>query len=140
MALPLLAAIVIVGIAAVVLAVHFTGGSRKAQIASDDEARRIFRLDYPDVLTADVAVTKDGQSAFLALPGGDMGVVHVHGDGYLTRRFSRTDVGGAALKEPATVWLRFRDFTWTGGNFTFAETTSARWVAAALDPAIKGSA
>lgn len=134
MSLPILAAIVVVGIAATVLAVHFTGGGKKAAIDGDDEARRIFRTDHPDTLAGDVAVTKDGQSAFLALPGGGMGVVHVLGDGYLTRMFNRGDVGRAALIEPSTVSLRFRDFTWAGGNFTFVDATSARWVADALDP------
>ncbi len=57
------------------------------------------------------------------------------GDGYFTRIFSRADVGRAAFNEPSTVTVRFRDFTLTGGNFTFADATTARWVATALQPA-----
>lgn len=137
MGLPLLVAIVVVGIAATVLAVHFTGGSKRAALRGDDHAREVFKAEHPDLLTGTVAVTQDGQSAFLALPGDGIGVVHVLGDGYLTRVFSHKDVGRAAFAEPATVTIRFRDFTWTGGNFTFADATSARWVAAALAPAGK---
>jgi hypothetical protein len=137
MGLPLLVAIVIVGIAATVLAVHFTGGSKRAAIAGEDHAREIFKAEHPELLTGTVAVTKDGQSAFMALPGDDIGVVHVLGDGFLTRIFSRKDVGRVDFKEPATVSIRFRDFTWTGGNFTFADAVAARWVAGALAPAGK---
>lgn len=137
MGLLLLVAIVIVGIAATVLAVHFTGGSKRAAIAGEDHARDIFKVEHPDLLTGTVAVTKDGQSAFLALPGDGIGVAHVLGDGFLTRTFSRKDVGRAAFIEPATVSIRFRDFTWTGGNFTFADGTSAKWVADAVAPAGK---
>jgi hypothetical protein len=135
MGLPLLVAIVVVGITMTVLAVHFTGGSKRAALAGEDHAREIFRAEHPDLLTGTVAVTKDGQSAFLALPGDAIGVVHVLGDGYLTRIFSRKDVGRAAFAEPATVSIRFRDFTWTGGHFTFADATAAKWLAAALAPA-----
>jgi hypothetical protein len=137
MGLPLLVAIVVVGIAATVIAVHLTGGSRRAAVRGEDHARDIFKAEHPDLLTGTVAVTKDGQSAFLALPGDAIGVVHVLGDGYLTRIFSRKDVGRAAFAEPATVTIRFRDFTWTGGNFTFADATAAKWVAATLAPAAK---
>ncbi len=139
MGLPILVAIVVIGITATVLAVHFTGGGKRARIADEEAARAIFRTDHPDILLGDVALTRDAQSAFLALPGDGIGVVHVLGDGYLTRVFSRKDVGRAAFNEPATVSLRFRDFTWTGGNFTFADATTARWVAAALEPAGKSA-
>jgi hypothetical protein len=137
MSLPLLVVIVVVGITATVLAVHFTGGSRRAAVRGEDHARDIFKAEHPDILTGTVAVTKDGQSAFLALPGDTMGVVHVLGDGYLTRVFSRKDVGHAAFTEPATVTIRFRDFTWTGGHFTFSDAIAAKWVADALAPAGK---
>jgi len=137
MGLPLLVAIVVVGIAATVLAVHFTGGSRRAAIAGEDHARDVFKAEHPDLLTGTVAVTKDGQSAFLALSGDNVGVVHVLGDGFLTRIFSRKDVGRADFTEPATVSIRFRDFTWTGGNFTFADAVAARWVVDALAPHAK---
>lgn len=134
MGLLLLVAIVVVGIAATVLVVHFTGGSKRAAIAGEDHARDIFKAEHPDLLAGNVAVTKDGQSAFLALPGDNLGVVHVLGDGFFTRIFSRKDVGRAAFAEPATVSVRFRDFSWTGGNFTFDDATTARWVAAAVAP------
>ena len=63
-----------------------------------------------------------------------MGVVHVLGDGFLTRVFSRADVARVAFSEPASVAVRFRDFTWTGGRFAFADATSARWLLARLSP------
>ncbi|MGE0499602.1 MAG: hypothetical protein AB7I79_10115 [Rhizobiaceae bacterium] len=132
MGLPLLIVLVIVGVGATVLAVHLTGGSRRAEIADEQAAREAFNVEHPDILASDVALTKDRQSAFLALPGDALGVVHVLGDGYLTRVFGPNDVARAAFSDPATVNIRFRDFTWTGGSFTFAEAASAKWLHAAL--------
>lgn len=132
MSLPLLAAIVVLGIAATVLAVHLTGGSRKAEISDEEAARHAFGVEHPDLVAGSIAMTKDRQSAFLALPGDAIGVVHVLGDGFLTRIFSRRDIGRVSFSEPSTVVIRFRDFTWTGGSFTFADATSARWLFSAL--------
>jgi hypothetical protein len=132
--LPLLVAIVVIGISLTVAAVHFTGGSKVASIDDEAEARGIFARDFPDERPHSVQITGDRQSAFLALPGGRTGIVHSFGDGYFTRIATPTDVAALALRDPATVSLRFRDFTWTGGHFAFADTAAAAAVAQALDP------
>jgi hypothetical protein len=132
--LPILVALVVIGVGATVLAVHLTGGSRRVEIADEQAARDAFNIEHPDLLIGDVALTSDRQSAFLALPGDSVGAVHVLGDSFLTRVFSPRDVARVAFREPATVNIRFRDFTWTGGNFTFTEATNARWLHAALSP------
>ncbi|BCH25220.1 hypothetical protein MesoLjLc_49950 [Mesorhizobium sp. L-8-10] len=135
MTLPVLIAIVVVGIALVVVAVHLTGGSRVATIGGDDHARQLFQQDFPDELPGHVAITTDRMSAFLALSGGRTGIVQSFGDGYFTRMTAPKDVAAVTLRPPATVSIRFRDFTWTGGHFTFAQESEARAVAAALDAA-----
>ena len=134
MSLPLLVAIVVIGISLAVAAVHFTGGSKVAQIAGADEARRIFALDFPDERPYATEITSDRQSAFLSLPGGRTGIVQSFGDGYFTRIASPADVAALNLRPPATVSVRFRDFTWTGGHFSFADAAVAAAVARALDP------
>lgn len=134
MSLPLLVAIVVIGISLTVAAVHFTGGSKVASIDDEAEARGIFARDFPDERPHSVEITRDRQSAFLALPGGRTGIVQSFGDGYFTRIATPTDVAALALRDPATVSLRFRDFTWTGGHFAFADTAAAAAVAQALDP------
>ncbi|CAG0972576.1 MAG: hypothetical protein F9K19_17215 [Rhizobiaceae bacterium] len=135
MSLPLLVAIVVIGISLTVAAVHFTGGSMTAHLDGADEARRIFALDFPDEKPSTVMITSDGQSAFLALPRGRTGIVQSFGDGFFTRIATPSDVAGLKLRAPATVSLRFRDFTWTGGHFSFADAAAASAVVQALDPA-----
>lgn len=134
MSLPLLVAIVVVGIALTVAAVHVTGGSKAAHLGGADEARRIFALDFPDETPSTVVVTSDRQSAFLSLSGGRTGIVQSFGDGFFTRIATPGDVAALKLRAPATVSVRFRDFTWTGGHFAFADAAAASAVAQALDP------
>ncbi len=132
MSLPLLVALVVVGITLVVVAVHLTGGSKVATIAGDDHARQLLRQDFPDELPGKVAITRDRMSAFLDLPGGRMGIVQSFGDGYFTRIALPKDVAAVTLRSPGTVSIRFRDFTWTGGHFIFADESAARSIAATL--------
>lgn len=134
MSLPLLVAIVVIGISLTVLAVHFTGGSKVASIDDADLARGIFARDFPDERPHSVVLTGDRQSAFLSLPGGRTGIVQSFGDGYFTRVAVPGDVAALAMRQPATVSIRFRDFTWTGGHFAFADAAAAAAVAQALDP------
>lgn len=137
MSMPILVAIVAVGILLVVAAAHLTGGSKVATITDDDHARRLFRDDFPDEKPARVEVTADRLSAFLSLAGGRTGIVQSFGDGYFTRIAGPRDVADILVRPPATVSIRFRDFTWTGGHFTFAEPIAAQAIAAALNPAVQ---
>ncbi len=134
MSLPILVAIVAIGISLTVAAVHFTGGSRPALVADADHARQIFLGDFPDERPSAATLTTDGRSAFLALTGGRMGIVQSFGDGFFTRIASPGDVASVQLREPATVSIRFRDFTWTGGRFAFAEVRAAEAIVSALAP------
>jgi len=134
MSLMVLVLIVVVGIAATVAAVHLTGGSKRAVITQAQQARDVFAADFPNERATSVIVTADGQSAFLILPNGRVGVVQSMGDGFFTRIVAARDVAAIRLREPAMVSIRFRDFTWTGGNFAFSDHQSAQIIARALDP------
>lgn len=136
MSLPILVAMVALGISLTVAAVHFTGGSRRATIADAAQAGRIFGLDFPDETTGAVTITADRLTAFLGLDGGRTGIVQAFGDGFLTRIVSPDDVAAIDLPEPTAVVLRLRDFTWTGGRFVFADSAAAVMIAAALRPAL----
>ncbi|EHK54870.1 hypothetical protein [Allomesorhizobium alhagi] len=135
MSLPVLVAIVAVGIALAVAAVHFTGGSRQASISSKDEALQRFRIDFPAENADAVRLTLDGKVAFISLHGAGTGIVGVIGDKFLTRIVSARDIKGLKLAGNK-VSIRFRDFTWPGGDFVFAEPSEAREVAEALDPSL----
>ena len=132
MSLPLLVVIVVFGIALTVLAVHFTGGSKTATLASADQALDRFAEDFPDDLATAVRLTADGRTAFLDLARGRIGIVHGIGDCFLTRIVTPGDVVALTADDPATILLRLDDFTWKGGRFTFATAGDARAVVAEL--------
>ncbi|NGO51387.1 hypothetical protein [Allomesorhizobium camelthorni] len=138
MSLPVLVAIVAVGISLAVAAVHFTGGSRRASISSEDEALQRFLLDFPAEKAAAVRLTSDGKAAFISLHGSGTGIVGVIGDKFLTRIVSSRDIKRLTLAGNK-VSIRFRDFTWPGGEFVFAEPSAAREVAEALDPSLNSA-
>lgn len=132
MSLPILVALVVIGITAAVAAVHFSGGSRIAAIRDSAHARDLFVTDFPDEQTGEASLTSDRHSAFMALPGGRIAIVQSFGDGYFTRAVSPGDIASIAVRDPATVSIRFRDFTWTGGHFHFDNADTARAIGALL--------
>ncbi|MBZ9738306.1 MULTISPECIES: hypothetical protein [unclassified Mesorhizobium] len=134
MSLPVLVAIVVLGIALSVAAVHFTGGSRKARLADAAQARERFAQDYPDEEVTAVRLTSDGQAAFLELGRGRLGIVQVIGDCFLTRVVAPGDVAALTSDAANAITLRLADFTWKGGRFTFADAGDAKAVLARLQP------
>ncbi|MFC3323697.1 hypothetical protein [Mesorhizobium cantuariense] len=140
MSLPLLVAIVALGIALSVAAVHFTGGSKTATLAGADQARSRFAEDFPDEIAAVVRLTADGRSAFLDLGRARIGIVHSIGDCFLTRIVKSLDVAALAADDANTVSFRLADFTWKGGRFRFASAADAQGVLEALEPRHSNSA
>lgn len=129
MSLPVLVVIVIFGIAAVVLAVHLTGGSQRASLADAQAAAARFAEDFPrDDDVRDVRLTADRSSAFLDFGSAGTGVVHAVGDRFLTRLLTPADVL-AATRDGAALVLTLRDFTWRGGRFVFEGPDDAGAVA-----------
>jgi type II secretory pathway pseudopilin PulG len=133
MSLPVLVAIVVVGIALCVVAVHFTGGSRQAALEAAEDAARRFGEDFPDEAIRAIRLTSDKRTAFLELDGKRTGIVQAVGDRFLTRIFTPQDIS-AVTAEPGVVSIRFRDFTWAGGRFAFADADDAGKVIQALQP------
>lgn len=133
MGLTLLVILVVGGIAAIVLAVHLTGGSRTARLADAAQARARFAEDFPDHAVRAVRLAGDGETAFLALGDGRTGIVQAFGDRFLTRVLAARDIAGLEKPDAVTVSVRLRDFTWTGGRFRFADPADADAVFAALD-------
>ena len=133
MSLPVLVAIVAIGITLAVAAEHFTGGSQEASIADEGEALRRFLLDFPAEKAESVRLTSDRKAAFISLYGSGTGIVGVVGDKFLTRIVSARDIRSLMLAGNK-ISVRFRDFTWTGGDFVFADPAAAQEIAEALDP------
>ena len=132
MSLPILVAIVVVGIAAVVAAVHLTGGSARASLSGTNQALQRFATDYPEVTAKAVFLTEDTTAALLLLDDGTVGIVSSIGDKYLTRIVAKADIEALGAPDDRTVSLRLRDFTWKGGKFQFPTSEAAAAVMAAF--------
>lgn len=131
MTLPVLAAMVVIGVAGIVLAVHLTGGSRPARLSGEMHALQRFGEDFPEERIQCVVLTQDGATAFLLLDRGRTGIVHGFGDRFLTRVIGSGDVAAMEGDEHG-LRLRLRDFTWKGGMFQFADAAAAARVRTAL--------
>ena len=134
MSLPVLVALVAVGITLMVFAVHWTGGSRLAVIADEAQAQARFADDHPDDRVEAVHITADRADAFLLLADGRVGIVHRVGDMFLTRTVSAADGLHPEVKG-ASLGLAFDDFTWRGGTFVFRSESEARGIAQMLSAA-----
>lgn len=134
MSLALLVVIVVVGIAAIVLAVHLTGGTRLATLEGEDAARRRFAEDFPNATPRRVVLTERANAAFLDLDGVRTGIVQAFGDRFLTRIVSPADIR-AVSREETRLTIEFHDFTWRRAEFAFSSRTDALRIAARLSPA-----
>jgi hypothetical protein len=130
MSLTLLVIIVVAGIAAVVIAVHMTGGSARATLDGEEAARLRFADDFPEVAPASVWLTRDGSSAIIGLQDGRVGIVHALGGKFLTRLVTADDLVGTPRASEGAVTLRLRDLTWHGGTLIFDDMEQARAVEA----------
>jgi hypothetical protein len=132
MSLPVLVAMVVVGISAVVAAVHLSGGSAMARLTGADQALQRFVADFPDVTARAVVMTEDSGTAFLLLDSGSVGIVRGIGDKFLTRVVTAADVADVITRDDRIISLRLRDFTWKGGDFRFVDAEAADAITATL--------
>lgn len=128
MSLPVLVVIVAIGIALVVAAVHFTGGTTVATLREKSDARTRFADDFPDEHISDIRLTEARRSAFLRLHDGRVGIVQGIGGRFLTRIVTPAEIRRLTQPDPATLSLQLRDFTWPGGDFRFASEADAQAV------------
>ena len=132
MNLTLLVVMVVVGITAVVVAVHLTGGTVTAALADAAAAKRRFASDFADLDITNVWLTEQRHAAFLALVDGRTGIVSALGDRFLTRIAAAGDPAMKVDRDGSTVRIWIDDFTWHGGPFTFAEEADAQAIAQRL--------
>ena len=129
MSLPVLAALVVIGVGMIVAAIHFTGGSRGASLDTPDVARARFAIDFPNRAIGRTHVTLDRRSAFLELADGRVGLVHAVGAKFLTRLYGPVDVTSLRRSGQSAILIRFSDFTFPGARFEFESSTDADRVA-----------
>ena len=137
MSLPLLVAMVVAGIGAIVAAIHLTGGTRRVRLGDAEHAAGRFREDFPEEQVGEVRLTAPGDAAFLDLAGGRLGLVQSFGDRFLTRIVTPADIIGCRRIGEGAVSMRLADFTLTGGIYTFADPRDADAVAARLGAGLR---
>ena len=125
MSLPLLVVIVVAGIAAIVAAVHFTGGSAPVRLAGEAEAIAAFTRDYPDHVPREAILTASGDAALILLGEGALGLVSMFGSNSLTRLVGAGDLATAPVLSETRLSLRLRDVTLPHLDLEFADAATA---------------
>ena len=128
MSLPILVAVVGIGIAAIVIAVHLMGGTVVAEFTSPDEAIVRFRIDYPEANVAACHISRNRRDAVLELADGHVGLVHAIGSKYLTRSIRGGEMATRATGK-GTVEIDTHDITWPRARMEFEDQETARKVA-----------
>lgn len=111
MSLPVLAILVIAGVALVVAAVHLSGGGARAVLASEAQALARFREDYPEASPEIILLTDDGLAAVLKL-GVESGLVASFGDKFLTRWLAQGEA--SCRRNGSTLIIGLQDYSWRG--------------------------
>jgi hypothetical protein len=139
--LPVLVAVVTCGIALIVLVVHLTGGSRPAELGSEQDALERFAIDYPEVAISRCILSTDRRDAVLETDDGHVGLVHAIGSKYLTRFVNRGEIAASpsAVKAGA-VDLDTGDITWPRAELHFDDDETAKIVAGLFSSTLDRSA
>ena len=121
MPLPLLGALVVLGIGGLVLLIHLLGWSKRPHYADAAEATAALLADYPNVEIRDVALADDGRAALFDLAEG-VGFAAPFGEGRLTRLITDDDVKKVdEAPDGLTIWLS----DYTAPRLTIALTDQA---------------
>ena len=91
MPLPILGALVVLGIGGLVLLVHFLGGSKRLKYADETTAAAALLTDYPSASIRQTVLADDQQAALFDLVEG-VGFAAPFGEGRLTRVLGPDDV------------------------------------------------
>jgi len=133
MPLPFLAIMVVAGVALVVAVVAWSGLSQPARIASKEDARSVFGMEFPDIATDEALVTADGRTALLHCGVGQVGVVAAFGSKFVVRLYDRSDFRHIEFDDDGMVRMQTDDFTFSAMQLRFAEAGEADRLAGWLE-------
>ena len=122
MNLPILVLIVVVGIALVVAAVHFSGGSALARIDDERQAIARFNADFPEDEIEQVWRAENGMTAVLSFRSG-AGIVRAVGDKLITRRLP--DHAASVSRTGRELTIKLNERIWRGCVMTLPEVADA---------------
>ena len=133
MSLGVLVIMVVAGVSLVVAVVAWSGVSRSATLASEDEARALLLEEFPDARLGEGLMTGDGRAAFFRCGNGRIALAAALGDRYVLRLYDRPAIRRIAVKEDGSARIRFDDFTLPSLRLRFASAADARNLTAWLD-------
>lgn len=119
MPLEILGPMVVVGIALVVLLVHFSGLSRQNKLASGQLAEDIYLANFPNARPESTFLSKDGGSALVKVSARRLGLVVAFGDRFVTRSVSIADLSLTPDRSKQSISLNLDDFTLPSADFQF---------------------
>lgn len=109
MPLPILGALVVLGIGGLVLLVHILGGSKRLSFADEAAAAEAFAADYPNSRMRRTVLADDRRAALFEL-GEGVGFAAPFGEGRLTRVLGPGEVSGVD-EGPNGLTIRLTDYT-----------------------------
>lgn len=109
MPLPILGALVVLGIGGLVLLVHFLGGSKRLRYEDEAAAGAALTADYPNTRIRQTVLADDQRAALFDLAEG-VGFAAPFGEGRLTRVLGPDDVSGVE-DGPDGLTIRLKDYT-----------------------------
>jgi hypothetical protein len=133
MSLSILAPLVVIGIAVIVLAVHWSGGSQPLRLCSGDEAIGHFRSEYPEIEIDEVVLCKDGTGAFMLLECGQIGLVQPFGHRHVVRLLGPRDLRAVRREGKDSLVIHSGALAWPGGTFALQDAKQLAGLVAALD-------
>ncbi len=148
--LPVLIVMIIAGILVIVLAVHYTGGSKSGVLNRDEDVLARFEQDYPQKPVGKIYYTQGRHSAFFALPELQnepaatleeqaTGLVHAMGAKFLTRILTPHDIQTIVKQGETGLRLHMHDFSWPEADFIFTDKESRDQVYDRLTDAAGGN-
>lgn len=132
MPLPILGALVVLGIGGLVLLVHFLGGTKRPRYDDEADAAAALTVDYPNAIICQTMLADDGKAALFELADG-VGFAAPFGEGRLTRVLGPNDVRRVD-ERPDGLTIRLTDYTAPRLTVRLANAEArAAWKARLLD-------
>lgn len=140
MPLHILALLVVFGLAAIIAAVHFSGGSRNIPPMTAEQACERFMQDHQTFDLADCHVADDGRTALIfAKDRGQGGLVLQMGDRLVTRRLG-PELLTSVTEIDNGLHLALQDFTLPRATIFLATQANRQALAQRLEPLTGGTA
>ncbi len=133
-----LVSLIVGGLVLIDVLLRFGGNRTAAQLASEADAIKQFRREYPDIDGSDlgnVVLTADRRAAFVSIASGVTGFVYGLGDRFIVRQLHAADIAELLPENEMALKIRFNDVTLRPMRFEFADAAARDFVLQSLSAA-----